>query len=243
MKSLIKIRAKYLLRHKCGFFCSYLLIPLLIFTSLFGGFDNSKGYITSIIRGVKIEEKINLLDNDNFTEFQNIFTIVTENKEDCDILSNLIYKKKTSSLRCVTKESDITDNTQNIIKIINDKGKYNIELIEIVEANNYYDENDLILTRFVFKYEQYLDQFYYENCGDMSHYQPFLKIQSLFAQFLIQKEKGKNNKKITLNLGNNGYPPYREHYHRDTNKGIIGNVTIFTIVICLQFSMSTYFLI
>ena len=175
---------------------------------------------------------------DAFGNLQDKFEVVTENITDCQILSNLINKNKSSSLLgCVTEESQIADNTKNYIKIINDKGKYNIELIEIGE--DHYDDYDLLIPNTKFIYEQYSDPFYYNDVkyDSTSNFKTFMDLQSLFAQFLLIKEKKTKNKGIVLNLGSNSYPAHSEYGYIS----IMGPCTIFSIIVCLQFSMSTYF--
>ena len=88
-------------------------------------------------------------DNFNVTQFLKTGAIVTENKEDCDIINNIIYKNKSSSLICETKESDIPHNTRNVVKIINDNGKYILELIELIE--DFISEDDYIISNHIQK--------------------------------------------------------------------------------------------
>ena len=243
MLTLVKIRKKYLSRNKFHKYIAifiYLIIPPILFLSLLIGFRGTSRYYQSNNSGRKIEENINLLHNENFDEFHNKLAIVTQNKEDCDIISNLVYKNKSLSLRCENKESDITGTSKNIIKIINNNGKYNIEFIEI-EDNNKYETDDLIFMNFLFSYEKDADPFYNQDTlsysdYDIYYYESFLKLQSFLAQFLIQKEKKTINKNIILNLGKNEYPPHTKHYSL-----IMGEATLFSIAICLHFSMTTYF--
>ena len=246
MLTLVKIRKKYLSRNKFHKYIAifiYLIIPPILFLSLLIGFQGTSKYNQSNNSGNKIEENINLLHNENFDEFHNKLSIVTQNKEDCDIISNLVYKNKSLSLRCENKESDITGTSKNIIKIINNNGKYNIEFIEIKDNNNYSELEDLIFDSFLFKYEEYADPFYNDdlNSGydyNNYHYESFLKLQSLLAQFLILKEKGNINKNIILNLGKNAYPPDGGNYY---NSVVMGPITFLSMAICLYFSMTTYF--
>lgn len=137
MKSLLKIRRIYVSTHRLRIFLSFFLVPSILFVPLlFGGtFGSKKNDTQDSIQGKILEENITLLDNDNFnvTQFLKTGAIVTENKEDCDIINNIIYKNKSSSLICETKESDIPHNSRNVVKIINDNGKYILELIELIE--------------------------------------------------------------------------------------------------------------
>jgi hypothetical protein len=179
------------------------------------------------------------MNNEDFSEFQEDFGIVSENKEDCYIINNLINKNKSISLTCDTQEKDFINDNINYIKIINDNGKYNIELIEV-------KYHSLFSSSF-FYYEKFADPFYYETSFSYYYdnetnkkiykYETFLKLQTLLSQFLIEKEKGiKNNKNIIMNIGRNAFPPNSGVYNY-----MIGQVTAFSIVICLQFSMTTYF--
>ena len=244
MLSLVKIRARYLSRHKCVVYFSYFFIPTLIFISLvITAISNEKLYYI-IKDGEKIYgEEVELVkifdDNEDFSEFQEDFGIVSENKEDCYIINNLINKNKSLSLACDTKEKDFINDNINYIKIINDNGKYNIELIEV-------KYHSLFSSSF-FYYDKFADPFYYENSFSYYYdnetnkkiykYETFLKLQTLLSQFLIEKEKGiKNNKNIIMNIGRNAFPPNSGVYNY-----MIGQVTAFSIVICLQFSMTTYF--
>ena len=222
-------------------YCSYLLIPSFILLSLLAAYSDSysrkERSDSGLIPGKNIEKDIYLFGNAKFNDLDNKLAIITKNKDDCDIIDDLIHKNQSSLLGCVTEESDIPEKVTNVIKIINDNGKYKIELIELGEGGNYYDK-ELLIPYYNFKYEEYSDPFYNEDLNNFSQseYTTFLEIQSLFAQFLIQKEKRNKDKEIILNLGQNPYPPHRDSYYP-----YMGNVVAFSITVCLQFSMTTYF--
>ena len=240
MKSLIKIRAKYISTHKLSVYLSYFLIPSLVVFALIFGTTHLLNRNTNdiFLQGEILNEDLNILDNDNFTELIKNSAIVTENKEDCDIINNIIYKNKSSSLICETKEGDITDdNIKNVFKIINDNGKYNIELIQLI--NGYINDDYYIIPSNFIHNEKFSDPFYYNDFQEDFNikYKSFLDLQSLFAQFLIKKVKGVKNTNLILNLAKNSYPPHSIYEENES----FGKVTIFTIVICLQFSLSSYF--
>ena len=173
MLSLVKIRARYLSRHKCVVYFSYFFIPTLIFILLvITAISNEKLYYI-IKDGEKIYgEEVEIVkifdENEDFSEFQEDFGIVSENKEDCYIINNLINKNKSISLACDTQEKDFINDNINYIKIINDNGKYNIELIE-VKYHSFIDSE-------YFYYDKFADPFYYETSFSVHYYHSDKKI-------------------------------------------------------------------
>ena len=95
------------------------------------------------------------------------------------------------------------------------------------------NEDDYIIPSNYIQNERFSDPFYYDDFQEYFNikYNSFLDLQSLFPEYLIQKENGNKNKKIILNLGKSAYPPYLIN---NENSGF-GAVTAFTIAICLCF--------
>ena len=242
MLSLIKIRAKYLSRHKCGVYCSYLFIPTLIFITimfiLMLRIDKSSRHYPHKFEGVALQTSIDFFNQD-LKQIEDTFAFLTEDKNDCKIISQIL----STSITCGTKESDVENKNKTIIKIINDDEKYDIKL-QLNESSGVFDNNlistenfiDLFISPDYYKSRLNLD--YYEHYGYNENYNKFLQLQSLMSKFLIKK-KGQDyeNKHFLLNVGANSYPPN----YRSYTSSLIGIVTGLTIVMCLQFSMTTYF--
>ena len=154
MITLVKIRSKYLSRHPCGVYCSYLFIPTLILLSIF---NNSSFRKSKIVEESKYNGKSLLKNqeifNQNFSSIINInFAILTDDSKDCDLINSLLGSINTLSLLCSSKESEI-DDKHDIIKIEQKNGKYEIKLIEHKYTNLFYD--------YILDTNRYVDLFYF----------------------------------------------------------------------------------
>ena len=118
------IRSKYLLRHKCSFFFSYIFIPLLysIFLVFVFNFDNYnyelyckklKKNLISFKLGPYILHEYNISFEDlTYDYLQNnseIITLLVDNKEDCNSLQNFILKETNKYLTCTDNEANISN--------------------------------------------------------------------------------------------------------------------------------------
>ena len=234
MLTLVQIRAKYLSRNVCSVYCSYFFIPSLILMTILGSLANGGSRREKEdkynFNGTEIESNIDLF-NQPLVDVGNTFAIVTEEKSDCNIIEDILK----TEISC-EKETDLVNDTIPIVKIINDHGKYDFQLIQ--------DTNNTLFSSY--STSQFINLFispdnsksgldYYEYT---SNYRMFLQLQSLFTKFLIKK-KGEtyDNKQFLITTGTNSYP----YNNGDYPSSEMGASIIFTIIVCLQFSMTTYF--
>ena len=231
MLTLVKIRAKYLSKHICAVCFTYLLVPTIMLISIIGAnfYQNNEYKDKDKGEGGILFSNIKLFEQNDFSNFRDKFIIVTEDIEDCNILNSLVQE---FSFTCETSEENINlkENNKNILKIIKKNGKYKIELIE--------SDNYAFISKKVLNYEKDADPFHQEDLKyDLnSNIKPFLNLQSFFVRFLLIKEKKDLNKDITITYGQNSFPPNTGYYNY-----MMGPTTSLGIIICLHFSMSTYF--
>ncbi len=241
MISLIKIRARYLSRHPCGVFCTYLFIPtmILLFLIEVRNYNNRKITDDEGFSGKIVETNVNLFKGDFSSIINYNLAFLTENIIDCNIIKYILGK----SITCKTDESEIIDNDKVIVKIINKDNKYNIQLQQNTK-NQIFSSDEFVTNNFIdlFKYPEIRSSYHNYNSFNYfyrKYYHIFLNFQEFFSEFLIQKY-GHNleNKDLFMNIGINGYPPKSDYY---SSNALIGPCVIFTIIICLQLSMTTYF--
>ena len=225
MFTLVKIRAKYLKRHPCRVYCSYFFIPtiiiiVIIIVLVFGSYHKPTIKEEEQNGKILMTDQILFDNNKDFSYFENEISFVTENLTDCNILKDIIKK----DFKC-EKEEKVKD--RNIIKIIKKKGKYNIQYFQYENISYFYN--------YLFNTERFTDPFVPR---EMTQTNNFIQIQSILSQFLIKKEKGENNpkKNIIFDIGLNSYPKNTGDY-----SDVMGSVMILGVVVCLQFSMTTYF--
>ena len=195
MLSLISIRTQYLKRHCCAVYCSYLLIPtLIIFTLLinimnrltYEDYNNSYQNEQSI-PGKEILSDLNLLDSKINKNFKSISFLV-DKQEDCVILKNYI---NSTQFECEDDEYKLIYK-ENIVKIINKNGKYDIQFLS-KELSYYY--SDRIFSSLDFETEKFADPFYPNHYGYLYKENEFFFLQSVLTKFLIKKN-GKELKKM-----------------------------------------------
>ena len=225
MFSLVKIRARYLTRHWCGVYCSYLFIPTLLLLSLLSinnDNDDDLNYLPKSKGELIIDPDFSLLNSDisNINEFD----FLVEDENDCNIIKNISYSNK-----CGTDEDLLG---KYIVKIKNKKGKYDIQ-IKSKGKSKIFNED-------IFEYYKYIDPFYFKGVNEIDYfenYKGFFELQSLLSKFLIIKKKGEtSNKDLIISIGKNAIPEHTNEYY-----DIMGLVTSFSTIIALEFSMTTYF--
>ena len=228
MLSLIKIRSQYLKRHLCAVYCAYLFIPTLMSILLIGLFLFKRETYKDGLKTPGGERfTFSLFDEKEF-EINYFFAILAETQEDCDIITSI-----TNNIQCKTKESDI--NSNNTFKILNKDGKYQITLTQ------YGNDTDIIFPISDISTDKTVDLFQVQNfknfnASESNYYKLFLYFQSLFAKFLIKKQKQTLNKNILIEIARNAYPPHTNY--KPSNESILINICYY---IAIQFSLTAYF--
>ena len=192
MLPLIKIRANYLSRHKCGVYCSYLFIPTLILLTimffLMLKIDTRSRHHYDKFEGKALQTSIDFFNQD-LEQIEKTFAFLTEDKNDCKIISQILN----TSIICGTKESDLENKNMTIIKIIKDDEKYDIKLQLNKSSGVFYSSlisTESFIDLFISpdSYESYLDIDSYEYKGYNENYNKFLQLQSVMSKFLIKKK-------------------------------------------------------
>ena len=143
MLSLISIRSKYLYRHPCLLFWSYMFLPGVIFLlsmSLLKLGSKSplklQPKVEPYISGEDYffsEEYNNTLIPRNYdllkTYLPNITVIINDEKY-CKDIVNFVQEETNFTINCSFYKKNFTNDTSHIIKIENKEGKYKISLIE-----------------------------------------------------------------------------------------------------------------
>ena len=231
MLPLVSIRTQYLKRHCCAVYCSYLLIPTLITFSLLIAIANQlyseNRYVEdNSYSGTVLESDLNLFNYKDDHLNSRLISFLVDNQGDCEILKEYLNP---TELDC-NYDEDMLNNKNNLIKIKNKNGKYDIQL---VSQDNSYSFVDFETEMFA---DPFYQPYYYSDSGLYSNDRHFLMLQSVLSKFLIKKEGKEINKGVVFNVGTNSYPPNTGDYTYT-----IGIITGLGIVICLQFSMTTYF--
>ena len=230
MITLIKIRTKYLTNHLCSVYFSYFLIPSLLLISFIFVFYNAFTRGSNEYQDIKTDwtysDISKSLFSQDFSSLKNI-SLVSDDEKDKQILKELTNL----DIEWANDINKLPNKANNIYKIINKGEKYKIELIQKKESY-YFSENDLKTI--------YFDPFTPNEANylDESKLNIFIKLQSLFAQFLIKK-KGKSfsQKELNIQFGQNSYPPHI----KQNSKSFDYKITFFTFGFSLQFTMTSYF--
>ena len=235
MITLIKIRFKYLSNHRCTVFWSYFFIPIiiLIFIPIFlilfyDSKKDKKSYEIKKYEGKALNITKELLSQ-NITLNKYNFSLVSKDEKDKKIIQELIKQE----IEWQTELDKIQNKNHIIIKIDNINEIYKIELIQSSE-NQIFNNNSLYTDLYYDKfYPSYLD--YYKKWNDIELFNEFFQLQSLFSQFLIKKKGNSySHKELTIEIGENSYPPYNV-YISDTFTFEI------SFVISIYFTMISYF--
>ena len=143
MLPLLRIRIKYIFRHKCDLLWTYLLIPiiLLIFT-VYGGvkFKKYKKLEKKELEGGLVFEdylfySISISEDTKYS--LKATTFLANNREDQEYMPAFIYNETGIRVNCYLKGSNINESYKNLITIKNENGKYRFNLIQNDTNDNF----------------------------------------------------------------------------------------------------------
>ena len=256
MLPLLRIRIKYIFRHKCDLLWTYLLIPiiLLIFT-VYGGvkFKKYKKLEKKELEGGLVFEdylfySISISEDTKYS--LKATTFLANNREDQEYMPAFIYNETGIRVNCYLKGSNINESYKNLITIKNENGKYRFNLIQNDTNDNFlsnlYYPDEFSKKAIYLKsrdFETSADIFYVDydnnyNCS--SNFKKFLEIQSLLSKYLILKEKKeKPNKNLKFYVGKNSYPTVTNFKKIYNNHNITS--IFFSGFISFSLSILTYF--
>ena len=254
MMSLIKIRIKYIIRHPCLLFWTYLFLPIIILIAAIISIPEKEKPILKYFRPIIFQEQqiffkekgedeySNLKEQLNFTGF-----LVPEQKY-CDEINSLFIEYDMCQIKCpicTNKESNFDNSTKNIIKISKKNGKYNIYLTSrYIDMNGPINHNENFFYDFEFDQDRIIDpyyidwNFYYNYYGNIPYrVDIFFELQSFLARILIKIEGKEVKNNFEMNFGYNEYPSSYAFTYVDD---ILSPCSLISLILTLQFSLISY---
>ena len=251
MISLISIRSKYLYRHPCLLFWSYMFLPGLIFLLSMGILKLGKA------PPLPIQEKIESYEageNFFFTEefndtliprnyellkkFLPNMTVIINDQSCCKDIVKFVKDETNMTINCSFYTKNFTNDTTHIIRMEKIEGKYKISLIERQRDSS----SKLMFASADLEQDTITDVFYVANntrnqsAFEDDRFKIYWELQSFLAKMLIKL----NNKEIKNDFKMNiGFNPYPAHY-RYSDTAVYGFYTFLAFMISLQFSLIGY---
>ena len=260
MLSLVKIRIRFIIRKPCLLLWTYMVIPgIIIFAGINTILNKTKQNLetydkdaledsTRDFLGNKFQNLLNL-------EYLNLTGFVVDKEENCKKIEKVFNDNKIpipndypEYLFCTTLESNLTNLTVNVIKIIKENGRYKVSLKCKGGDSNRYEEiyshktfrklNDFVLYKSDdLDQNLIIDPFYVyrKNSSDkFLKMDLFFELQSLVSKILIELE-GKTNiqKSFKMSFGYNKYPDS----YRFVDSSQILSVNLVSFLVTLQFAL------
>ena len=230
MISLIQIRAKYVMRHYCLLFWTYIFLPSIILLAAIIQLSDREKY-NKIPYQEHFETEEKTFFKDTYQALGNIMSatvFVVENNNTCDTIIKYINEMTSAITYCTNNENNNLKGIYNIIKIKEKNDKYRI-FLNLKSLKYIFSRDDLIESKIV---NPFIEGENYDFKND-----DFFELQSLLSKLLI-KMKGitefEGNFKMTF-----GFNPYPDHYNfADDNNSISSSLLSF--LVCLQFSLFAY---
>ena len=252
MLSLIAIRSKYIYRHPCLLFWSYMFLPGLIFLLAFSILkmnSNSKPFpiqpkVEPYLSGEEYfftEEFNNTLISRNYSllkEYLPNMTIITNDESSCKDIIQFVEEETTFTINCSFYKKNFTNETSHIIKMEKIEGKYKISLIQRQRDSSsklMFSSSDLdqdTITNLFYVVNQTRNESVFED----ERFKIYWELQSFLAKMLIKLNKKEIKNDFKMNVGFNPYPA---HY-RYTDVNGYGHISFLAFMLALQFSLIGY---
>ena len=251
MQSLINIRVKYLLRHPCLLFWSYIFLPLIFFLfsiylsktdepekppKHFKNEPEQSGedfFFNKIINGSKTERTY-----ESLKKFLPNTVVIINDDTYCDKIKNFFVNETNINVNCSYYTKKFSNDTSHIINIEKKEDKFQISLIERQRE----DSTILMFERGDLDQDKITDLFYINNVThnkttfEEKKFKRFWELESLLAKLLIKLNNKEIKSDLKMKIGFNSYP---EHYrYSDTNT--FSFYTLLSFIISLQFSIIGY---
>ena len=251
MLTLISIRSKYLYRHPCLFFWSYMFLPGIIFLLSISLFKIGKKeplpiqpkiepmisgedyFFSEEINNTKVERNYTILK----TYLKNI-TVVINDQRCCKDIIQFFKDETNTTVNCSFYKTNFTNDTSHIIKMEKKDEKYKIALVE----RDCDASSKLMFTSSDMDQDTITDLFWVvnetrnESIFQDDRFKVYWELQSFLAKMLIKlnKKEIKNDFKVKI-----GFNPYPAHY-RYTDINGYGFVSFLAFMVSLQFSLIGY---
>ena len=254
MISLINIRVKYLLRHPCILFWSYLLLPgSILVISIFLMRSNDRILPVKVIKNDPVfageDYFFDKLVNDSkvkrtydaLLSFLPNTIIITNDDKQCSNISKYIIEETNITVNCSYYINNFTNDTTYIIKIEKIEDKYKIFLTQ----RPFELLNPLMFTTDDLNQDKITDLFYLNNIEENEpntsifeekRFQIFWELESFLAKLLIKLNNKKIKSDFKMSLGYNSYP----EYYRQSDTNIYPKYSLLSFIIALQFSLIGY---
>ena len=264
MFSLVKIRIKFIIRHPCLLFWTYIIIPGLILAGAIALLLNkTKPTLQKYEKDTLIDSTKEFLEN----KFENLLDLnyltftgfVVNNEDNCKKIEKVYIDNKIPIPNdypeykfCTTLEANLTNITLNVIKIIKENDKYTVSLKCRGGDQNRFNEtyggkiskkmNDFILyQREDLDQDLIIDPFFVDRYNSTTFNSTkldlFFELQSLISKILIEIEgKTEIKKSFRMNFGYNKYP---DSYRLIDSSGILG-ANLISFLVTLQLALITY---
>ena len=251
MKSLIKIRSKYLFRHPCLLFWSYLFLPgifFLISTYLLRTRELKlpPKHLKNEPLMVGEDYLFNQMDQnikkertyDSIKIFLENTSIIINDESYCQNIVDFIDEVTNIKVNCSFYKSTFPNETTHVLKIEKIDNKYKIFLTEILRK----DDTQVMFEKSDLDQDKILDLFYINNVTHNKstfkeeRFKRFWEMESFLSKLLIKLNKQEIKADMKMSIGFNSYP---EHY-RYSDINVYSVYSLIGFIISLQFSIIGY---
>ena len=252
MLALISIRVKYLVRHPCLLFWSYLFLPgsILFITrmrkkKIVVPFKNPNYppipagedlFFDQLVDGARTKRSYETLKY----YLPNISIIINDERYCSDII-NYTLQETNIKVNCSFYTNNFTNDTIHVVKIEKIEDKFKIFLTErLIE-----EKTPIMFTKDDLKEDIITDLFFVNNIThnesnynnfEEERFKRFWELQSFLAKLLLKLNNKEVKSDFKMNLGFNSYP---EHY-RFSDVNTFSTYSMLSFIIALQFSIISY---
>ena len=260
MLSLIKIRLKYIIRHPCLLFWTYIFLPAIILIAAIIVLTNKSDYKLEKYEKEALPDSTRYFLNNTFENLQklsylNFTAFLVDNEDNCNKIIEVFNANKIfiphdyeQYVFCNTSESNLSNLTLNIIKIKKKDGIYRAdikcrtgsesEFLKIYGTNAklgdfiLYQDKDL-------KEDVITDAFYVyqrNKTDNITKLNLFFELQALISKIIIKLDNKKEEKSFKMSFGYNKYPD--SYRFADPGQNFMDSLVC--LLVTLQFALITY---
>ncbi len=199
MFSLISIRVKYLIRHPCLLFWSYLFLPLVIIAfGIYSVLNKEQNiYFKAREKPYNISElQFFNITYEKLNKYWNSTLFIVDKKEDCEKIEQFFINEnilKSNIISCSNFTQNISNETENIIKIEKDDKKYRIYLTsrknDLNETNKEKNVNYVNFTEYddIIEILNYLNLTNFTKMNEVIDYLKGVNIKEIMELFNISQ--------------------------------------------------------
>ena len=251
MLPLISIRSKYLYRHPCLLFWSYMFLPGIIFLLSLSiirlgssrrlplkpkvepYLSDEDYFFSQEINNTKVER-----DYTSLKKIMKNMTVIVNEEGRCIDVTNFIKEETNFTVNCTYNPRNYSNDSIYLIKINKEENKYKIRMSERDKGgfvNTLFKRSDLdqdeMTNIFIVANETRNESILVDE-----RFKSFWEMQSFFAKLLIKLNGKEIKNDFKMSFGFNAYPP---HY-RYTDLNGYGTISFLAFMLSLQFSLIGY---